>query len=317
MRFGLLVGVLVFSACNDEDQHESIDDGGAAGYPGTQASSSDGGEDDEDAARFLREYAAAVCVMYRPCCMSEGLGYDGAGCTEWFHETFERQVFGEFHEDAGEHCLAALADANASDPNRCLSVTSFNEATLRAECKAAFVPLPRSGAGLGEDCHFADDCASSSHGEVTCFQNQCLLQRRGAAGEGPCLFSASLVEEGATEIVMCEARDGVYCHLEADACTRFSRVGEACPHFGACEVGSMCLSGYCHDLPERGEECLNTTPGLCAPGSACNEEQSICGPPLSAGEECSDSFACASGSCLSGHCADPEFMARLSCTGEE
>ena len=127
----------------------------------------------------------------------------------------------------------------------------------------------------------------------------------------------SLVEEGATEIVMCEARDDVYCHLEDDVCTRFSKIGEPCSHMGACEAGSMCLSGYCRELPERGEQCLNTSPGLCAPGSACDEEQSICGPPRAAGEECSDSFACASGSCLSGHCADPEFVARLSCTGED
>lgn len=255
--------------------------------------------------------------MYRPCCQSEGLGYDGAGCTEWFHETFERQVFGEFDEDAGEHCLAALADATASDPNRCASVTSFNDATLRAECKAAFVPLQRSGAALGEDCHFADDCASSPAGEVTCFQNQCLLQRRGAAGEGPCLFSVRLEEEHATEIVLCEARDGLYCHLEDDVCTRFSEVGEPCPHLGACEAGSMCLTGNCLGLPARGEQCLNTTPGLCAPGSACDEERSICGSPLTAGEECDSSFGCSSGSCLSGHCADPEFFARLSCTGED
>lgn len=313
----LVVGVALLAACHDEHQQDSLDSDGAAGQAGTLTGGSDGGEDDPAVERFLREYAASVCVLYRPCCLAEGRGYDGPGCTAWFQETFKKQVWGKFQAEAAEHCLVALADATAQNPARCDAVPSFNEATLRAECAAAFVPLPRAGAVLGEECNFADECASSILGDVNCFQDRCLVERRGAAGDGPCIFSSSLVAEEAEEVFRCEARDGLYCHLEHNVCEAFLDVDEPCPHLDACKSDSICLVGRCQRLPDRGDECLNTTPGLCARGSACNEANSTCGPPARAGDACSHSFACASGSCREGYCADPEFFARLSCTGQD
>lgn len=253
--------------------------------------------------------------MYRSCCLSEERGYDGAGCTEQFHEVLETRLVGEFQEDAAEHCLVALAELNAQEPDRCSTLRSFDEATLLAECSAAFVPLAQAGVELGADCNFAYECASSPLGPVTCFESRCLLQRPGQAGEGPCLFGSALEQSNLSEVVTCAARNGLYCHLEHDVCEALGDVGDECPHLGSCRPEALCLAHRCERLPLRGEDCLDTNPALCALGSACVDELGVCGTPLPAGESCNDSFQCSSGSCQHGYCTDPEFFSKLSCGG--
>lgn len=308
---------LVAMSCRDENQQPHQDDvGGAGGHAG--ASETTKGQITGDSAageRFLREYAAAVCVMYRPCCLDEGQGYDGGGCTEALYESFRSDTEGEFNPDAAAHCLAAFDDARAQDPNRCTTVPSFDEAIVRTECRAAF--LRTRGAPLGDSCVVATSCAGSSLGEVTCFEGRCLVQRPGADGEGPCQLSSGLDAAGTTEVFTCSSRDGVYCDLNADACSALVRAGGPCPHSGSCESDLMCLLQVCTRLPLQGETCLNTIPGTCAPGSACNADSRVCGPPLAKGEPCRWSEQCASGVCRDDECGDPEFLSRLSCTGEE
>jgi hypothetical protein len=306
-------------ACHDENQHDDPG-GGSAGAPTTEGVGGTGIPDpvDHEAIdRFFSEYAASVCVMYRPCCLSEGLGYDGAGCMAWFREVLESRLAGEFKAEAAEHCLVALADANAQDSNRCGAVRDFDEATLRPECSAAFMPLARSGAALGEECSFAFDCANSPLGEVTCFESRCLLERPGGVDEGPCLLDGELAQSGASEAVTCAPRDGLYCDLEHNACAMLGDVGDECTHIGSCKPEAICLSDHCKRLPLRGEACLATSPALCALGSSCDDESWTCGVPLPAGEACENSYQCSSGSCLRGVCAGPEFFTQLSCTGAD
>ena len=310
---------LALTACHgDDDSTPPPDtDSGAGGYAG--AHQTIGGPitgDPDEVERFLREYAAAVCVMYHPCCIDEGQGYDGEGCTQWMYDLIRSYSEGEFRPDAAAHCMAAFDEARAQDPNRCKTEFSFDEATLRTECSAAFVRAPRSGAQLGGDCHWASECASSTDGEVTCFEGRCLLQRQGAVGDGPCLFD-TLVGTDGTDVFICNASDDLYCDLVDNVCTPFPDVGAACPHLGSCGRGAECLLDVCSRLPETGEDCLNTIPGLCARGSACDAEHSICGPAFETGEPCELSGQCVSGACRDDVCAVPEFVARMSCTGED
>lgn len=307
---------LAATYCQDENQKPPPDDavGGSGGHAG--ASETTGITGDAAAGeRFLREYAASICVMYRPCCIDEGEGYDGAGCTESLYEYLRTHAEGEFRPDAAAHCLAAFADARAQDPNRCRTVTRFDEAVVRTECRAAF--LRTSGTQLGGQCVVASTCASSSLGEVTCFEQHCLVQRPGGAGEGPCRLSSALAAAGATEVVTCSSGNGLYCDLDTDACSALGAEGDTCPHSGSCEDGLMCLLQVCTHLPLEGEDCLNTVPGMCARGSACDADSWVCGPPLEQGEPCRWSEECASGVCRDDECGEPEFLSRLSCTGEE
>ncbi|HEU5076075.1 MAG TPA: hypothetical protein VFU02_17905 [Polyangiaceae bacterium] len=314
----LLGSAPVAMSCRDEHQEPHNEDvGGSGGHAGASETTEGHITGDSVAAgNFLREYAAAVCVMYRPCCVDEGQGYDSAGCTEGVYEFFRLQSEGTFSPEAAAHCLAAFGDARAQDPDRCKTVPSFDAAVLRSECRAAFVPAPRIGMPLGGECALAANCASSSLGPVTCFEERCLVQRPGAADEGPCQLSSALVAAEATEVFTCSSKDGLYCNLTTNTCAELGGPGDTCPHSGSCEDGSMCLLQKCTRLPQRGEACLSTIPGLCAPGSACDEAESVCGPPLEQGDPCRRPEQCTSGRCRDGHCEEPEFLSRLSCTGE-
>lgn len=325
-RRGTPVSVIVVGSavalmsCRDEHQHEPPRDDleGAGGHGGAHATTGGLISGEPDAfQRFIREYAAAVCVMYRRCCIDDGRGYDGAGCTEWMYDLVRSHSEGEFRPDAALHCLAALDEARARDADRCRTVPSFDEATLRTECRAAFERATRSGMRLGGACTSASDCASPAAGEVTCFERRCLLQRAGVAGEGPCLLSSGLAENGAHELVTCSARDGLYCSLVDDVCTELGQIGDPCPHLESCEEGAVCLLNACMRLPLPGEPCLRTMPGLCAAGSACDEDRSVCGATFETGDECLIGRQCTSGICRDGACAEPEFVTRLSCTGDE
>src|SRR5262249_16904600 len=141
---------------------------------------------------FLMEYAAAVCAMYEPCCESEGLGYDGSGCTTWFRKVTTAYFRGDYSAADAASCLAKLAEVRASDRNRCANELNFDLATLRSECQKAFGASARDGAAPGEKCLLAGDCARSSGETVICYSGTCVLQPRGAAGDGPCAAGGNL-----------------------------------------------------------------------------------------------------------------------------
>src|SRR6185295_17873785 len=62
----------------------------------------------------------------------------------------------------------------------------------------------------------AGDCASAEGGNVICYSGICLLERRGAAGDGPCVVTN---DNGVpTETFTCDPEDGVYCDRGANVC---------------------------------------------------------------------------------------------------
>src|SRR5688572_16234259 len=114
MARSLTVGyllVLLAIACGDDGDPQDPQpaaDGGMAAYTG------DAAPPNTEQARFLNDYAAAVCAMYEPCCKREGLGYDGAGCTTWFSKVTAAYFKGSFQQSAADSCLANLADVRAA-----------------------------------------------------------------------------------------------------------------------------------------------------------------------------------------------------------
>jgi hypothetical protein len=223
--------------------------------------------------------------MYAGCCQSEGLGYDGAGCTDWFARVTAAYFTGEFRPERGAECLAALAAASSEDPDRCANVALFDEATFRELCREAFGTLARTGSPLGGDCLLAADCASASdEGTVICYGGSCLLELRGEAGDGPCYLSGA---NAPTEAVQCHPEDGLYCHRGDNVCAPHVEEGEYCPYPNACEPTAVCTGGTC--MPRE--------------------------PGLDVGSACSDPAQCASGVCQEGVCVSSDFAMNLNCTG--
>ena len=314
-----LASLRLLAGCHDEPALQPLDgegQAGQAGFAGAGGASEPAGEENAAALDFLRQYAAAVCLMYRPCCLAEGLGYDGADCTRSLYEANSNRAATGFDPEAAEFCLVALADARARDAERCSNVATFEEAALHAECAAALIPAPRGGSRLGESCNIAADCASRAGERIDCFEGRCLRHRRGSLGDGPCVLSSTLFQSGVTEIFDCEARDGLFCHLAEDVCRAPLPIGQACPYMGTCRAGAECLLGKCTRLPESGEACLATIPGFCAVGSACDPESRICGSPLAQGKACLRSSECQSLSCKRDVCSEPDFVSKFSCTGD-
>jgi hypothetical protein len=307
--------ILALSACGSDGQGNDSDDtdggggqdsGGAAGSGATTPTS--------EAERFRREYAAAVCVMYEPCCHDEELGFDASGCTEWFAEVTEAYFPGEYSPEGGAACLTALEEARTADPDRCRNVGLFDDATLRDLCREAFDTPSRTGADLGESCLLAGDCATSDEGPVICSGGTCLLNLRGADGDGPC----ATPDRPPTVAVRCEAEDGLYCHRGDNVCRPRVGDGEPCPYPGACDDTALCTGGMCHGFPEHGEPCLNAVPGaggFCAPRSVCDVATLTCAPGLENGTPCQDPNDCASGVCADDTCKASDFESRLNCTG--
>jgi hypothetical protein len=251
--------------------------------------------------------------MYEPCCNDEGLGFDLAGCTSWFSRVTDAYWNGDFQTDEATACLDALAEARAADPDRCRTVSIFDAATLREECARAFTPGSRDGAPLGGECLLAADCASAEGGAVICYGGNCLLEKKGAEGDGPCSLIGT--DGVPTEIFVCEG--DTYCDREQDMCVPKVSGGERCPYPTACLDTAMCSGGVCYDLPAEGEECLNGVPGAggyCEAGSVCDRTTLVCGPGRAEGEACQDG-ECESGVCLDGICAKSDFTDNLNCTG--
>ena len=287
------------------------------------AYTSDAAVPDTEQARFLNDYAAAVCAMYEPCCGREGLGYDGAGCTTWFRKVTAAYFKGTFQQSAADSCLAELANVRAADPDRCANVLDFDKATLRDSCKQAFGPAARDGKALGEKCLLASECMSMPMPDATviCYGGVCLLERHGRAGDGPCYIGGNSGISGIPqEVARCEADDGLYCHRANNVCTEQVGDGEYCPYPGACRGGGTCSGGRCSVLPGPGEPCKNAVPGaggFCRVGSACVIETLLCGDALPEGASCREPAQCASGACIGGKCIKPEFTRALNCTGGE
>lgn len=309
--------VLATAACSNGGAGPGADAGTDGGSPPRSAG---GGalvpQTDEE--RFLANYAAAVCAMYEPCCEAEGMGYDQAGCAEWYGKIVKGYFPGSFRKDKAQACLAALDAARSADAQRCSTVKDFAEATLRAECKDAFAPPERTGKGLGESCMLSGDCASSPEGPVTCYGHVCLLQLRGKAGDGPCYFGAGDGVDRPTRGYTCEAKDGLYCDRSMNACAPQVEDGGYCPFGNACKPSALCSGGRCETLPGPGERCLNAIPGaggFCREGSACDPVMLTCGDPLPVGAHCREPAQCESRACMEGTCVKPEFTRALNCTG--
>jgi hypothetical protein len=309
--------LLLMAACSDDPAKPAADAGaGAAGSGDAVSPPAQVGAD----ARFLVQYASAVCAMYEPCCNEAERGYDASGCSEWFRKVTAAYFRGEFQADAAQRCLDELAAAREADARRCATVKSFDEATLRPACRRAFTAPAREGNPLGGDCLLAADCMSAPGGDVICFSGTCVLEKRGAQGDGPCrLGRGSGIEGVPDEIVRCDARDGLYCDEAMNACAPQVEPGEACPFGNACTQGALCNGGRCDELPEQGELCLNYVRGaggFCAAQSACDAATGVCGPPLLVGAACREANQCESASCMGGKCTEPEFTRALNCTGK-
>jgi hypothetical protein len=270
--------------------------------------------------QFLREYASAVCEMYEPCCNAGGLGFERGGCSDWFARVTAAYLPDGFDAEAGEACLEALNAARAADANRCSTVGSFDDATLRAQCTSAFKAAARAGSPLGGSCLLAGDCAASGDedGSIICYGRRCVLEKRGLAGDGPCYAGGDVELED--EMYTCDASDGVFCHRGDNVCTPHVAPGEYCPWPNACGDDALCVGGACTALPARGERCLNGIPGAggsCRSGDVCDTTTIICGPGLENGAACAagESGKCASKLCVDGVCAASDFQQNLNCTG--
>ncbi len=256
--------------------------------------------------------------MYRPCCEREGMGYDEAGCIEWFRDVTSAYFQGELVPEAAEACLNAVVDAHADDENRCANVPRFDEATFRELCREAWRTPPVQGAELGGECLLASDCASADvdQGRVICYSGTCVLERRGQDGDGPC--SVDGANGLPTELVDCRASDDLYCHRGDNVCKPRVEDGKPCPYPTACKETALCTGGTCQPLPDVGEECLNGVPGAggyCRSKSVCDPVTLVCGPGLEVGEACRDSAECSSGLCDDGECISSDFASNLNCTG--
>ncbi len=309
------VVALAISACGSDDEAGSGPMDGAAGEAATGGSGGSGAAPaTSDAERFLADYAAAVCAMYEPCCEDEALGFSASGCRDWFARVTKVYFSGEFLPEQGEQCLSAIEQALGDDPERCRSIGSFDEATLRDTCREAFGLPERTGSELGGTCLLAADCASSEEGPVICSSGHCLLQLRGAEGDGPCAMPG----DPPNVSVRCEAEDGLYCHRGDNVCRPTVGDGELCPYAGACNDTAMCVGGTCRRFPEPGEPCLNGIPGaggFCAPRSVCDRVELTCRAGLENGAPCAQPDECASGICPDGRCEYSDFTRSLNCTG--
>jgi hypothetical protein len=252
--------------------------------------------------------------MYQPCCERDGRGFEASGCATWFRKVTAAYFKGEYDEARGAACLRAIKEARAADANRCTTVPLFDEATLRDACAEAFTSSAREGEPLGGKCLLAADCASSAGENVICSSGSCLLERRGAAGDGPCYVSGMRVNETAR----CNAKDGLYCDRSANVCAPRVGPGELCPYPGACDDTALCVGGICQRLPDLGEPCLNGVPGAggyCRAGTVCDRTALTCGPGLDAGAACRSTGECAHGLCDNGVCVSSDFEKNLNCTG--
>jgi len=264
---------------------------------------------------FLNDYAAAVCAMYEPCCSADGLGFEQAGCTSWLSRVTDAYWNGDFQADEAAACLDALAAARAADPERCSTVSLFDEATLRAECEDAFTPGARDGNPLGGECLLAADCASAEGGQVICYGGNCLLQKDGGEGDGPCSLLG--VDGLPMEAYTCASEAGLYCDREQNVCAPKVPGGERCPYADACAASALCSGGLCYTLPAEGEPCLNGIQGaggFCEAGSVCDPTTVTCGPGRAFGDACQEG-QCESGVCLDGICRESDYQDNLNCTG--
>jgi hypothetical protein len=286
------------------------------GSAGTSSSAGRGGSATATpGAKFLTDYATAVCSMYEPCCNADGLGFDLAGCVSWYSRVTDAYLGRDFDSEKGEACLAELANAVAADVDRCSNVAHFDEATFWEECQEAF-SVSREGVALGEVCDLAGDCASSPEGPVLCYGGRCLLQLDGAPGDGPCIIQGS--ENRPLVAYTCDASDGVFCNRGTKNCEAHVAVGEYCPATNACDpTTAMCSGGMCVALGAEGEPCANAVQGAggyCVPGSVCDPMTLICGPGRAQGEACTEG-QCETGVCLDGTCQKSDYQKNLNCTG--
>jgi hypothetical protein len=310
-------------ACSGGSDGTPADEGAAgtsAGSGGSAANTGNGGSAAfaSEGEQFLAHYADEVCGMYQPCCDAEGMGFDAGGCRDWFARVTAAYMPDEFVAAEGTECLRALADARAQDPDRCNTVGVFAEATMRSECQKAFVAPARDGAPLGGHCLLSGDCAAAGDepGKVICYANMCILERQGAAGDGPCYAGGGVPLQ--QEMVTCPAEQGLYCNRTDNACSPRVGDGERCPFNNACDATSMCVGGICRRLPEEGEPCLNGIPGAggyCRNGAACNASTLICGAAPTLGEACSETRKCGNGVCIDGECVRSDWQRNLNCMG--
>jgi hypothetical protein len=322
LLFAVLLPLGAASACGDDGGTGMTNPAADAG-----ARSDSGGSAVRvtDSAQFLIDYASAVCAMYEPCCEAQSLGYDAAGCTEWYRKVTAAYFGGEFRADKARECLEAVEEAFGADPDRCANVVAFDEATLRETCREAFGAAPRSGSPLGGSCLLGADCASAPEGEgdgdgnVICYSGTCLLERKGKAGDGPCYLGGNSGIDGVPDVaVTCHAADGLWCDRGANVCAPQVEAGGRCPFGNACKAGALCSGGTCLALPGPGERCLNAIPGaggFCRAGSACDVASLTCSAPLAEGAACREPAQCASGSCMGGRCTKADFTRSLNCTG--
>ena len=318
--WGLLFCALValFGCGDDTSPTATKPDAGAGGAMAKDAAVAE----DSASGEFLREYAAAVCAMYEPCCKAEQLGYEANGCTDWFRKVTAAYFRGSFYPDAAAECLRALASAREADADRCKNEPSFDEASLRDSCRQAFGAAYSGGSALGGSCLLSGDCSYDSAGPVICYGGMCVVDKRGTEGASPCYVSGRASDDPPlTEIVRCEASDGLYCHRAERTCKAQVDEGEPCSYPSACKEGATCSGGRCVALPGPDQPCLNAVRGAggtCRPSSVCHPDTLLCGPALqeAEGAPCRESAQCESHACMNGRCVKPEFTRALNCTGE-
>ena len=155
----------------------------------------------------------------------------------------------QFVAEKSAACLETVATARAPDADRCNTSGVFDEATFGDLCNEAFVAPAREGSPLGGECLLSGDCAASGDegGRVTGYSDTCIVQREGAAGDGPCYAGGPVVLQPL--MYTCDAANDLYCNRGDNVCAPRVAPEERCEFTNACNAEGMCSGGSCRRLP--------------------------------------------------------------------
>ncbi len=239
--------------------------------------------------------AAALCDALAPCCGSIGIAIDAATCRAMMSGSIRQDIQDAppanytYDPDAAGACVSEFRVAFAGCEPTTLQLGS---------CDAAF----QGNLAEGAVCTADFECASSGDGQADCDFGNCVVDRRGQAGD-PCYWS---------------------CHEEGTATSCSGSGGEELPGQARCfdNDGLYCGGGTCTEQKQNGVDCgsdRECTSDRCDAG--------LCVPKGSAGQacffdsDCEDDLYCdAGGSCVQSRadgasCAADEECQSNNCSG--
>jgi hypothetical protein len=206
-----------------------------------------------------------------------------------------------------------LCRFSGTGPCTCVPRRPANAAcALDHQCVAGLIcdfDFCRGPSARGEPCGFTAGCA----GGLAC-----------VATDGGL---AAICGDGKPEGTACnfgaECQPGMYCPLQAKACTRNPRQGESCADpFSFCPYGTFCDDGHiCRARPKLGESCAGATDKCWGWNVVCGaligmDAVCVTKPPVTlvCNPTCAGTTYCANGVCQPKKAADAGCAADVECT---